>query len=500
MDYTQLLLVTWPDLIVVLGVFAALSVDYTRYKNSPIEIRSDKVAMITSLSLLLALAGVVWQLILGEGSPGVPAGIWEGQIVLTPLTLGFKALVFALALFILQFARSQVPNQHVSEYFGLILLSTLGMGFLITTQNLLMLFISIELISISLYGLTAFQNSQRFSVEAGIKYFAIGGVSSAFLLFGISYLYGATNALAFDAIVAALNNGAVPSGYLWIGSAFLLVGLGFKIAAVPFHLWAPDVYQCAPVPVAAWIATGSKIASFFVLVQLFGPVLQISVHRNTLIIGIVLISLLSMALGNIGALRQTCVKRLLAYSSIAHAGYILIGFIAASREGNVSVLFYSVVYAAATLGAFAIIGILSHRLGREALIKDFNGCWKKNPGLSLLFMIFILSLAGIPPLSGFFGKFYLFMAAIGSRPEIAGWSDGFYWLVAVALLMSAVSLFYYIMVLKAFLVSNESPSPSPIKLSKVEGTGLVILALLVLGLGILPMVLVDFINYGFSYP
>lgn len=494
MDYAQLFLATWPDLIVVLGMFAALGWDYTKYKNSPVEIRSDKAALIASLSLLLALAGVGWQLGSGSGGPGVPAETWEGQIVLTPLTLGFKALVFALALFIVQFARSQVPNKHVSEYFGLLLLSTLGMGFLITAQNLLMLFISIELISLSLYGLTAFQNSQRFSVEAGIKYFAIGGVSSAFLLFGISYLYGATNALAFDDIIPALQSGAVPSGYLWIASAFLLVGFGFKIAAVPFHLWAPDAYQCAPVPVAAWIATGSKIASFFVLVQLFGPVLEFSVDRDTLIAGIVLISLLSMVLGNIGALRQTCVKRLLAYSSIAHAGYILIGFIAANREGNVSVLYYSVVYAAATLGAFAVIGIVSHRLEREALINDFNGCWKRNPGLSFLFMIFILSLAGIPPLSGFFGKFYLFMAAIGSQPEIAGWSDGFYWLVAVALLMSAVSLFYYIMVLKAFLVSDESPAPAPINLSKAEGAGLIILCLLVVGLGIVPMVLVDFIS------
>lgn len=496
MDYLQLLLATWPDLIVVLGMFAALGFDYTKYKNAPVQVRSDKVALISSITLFLGLAGVGWQLVSLGPNPAGPTHTWEGQIVLTPLTLGFKALVFALALFIVQFARAQVPNKHVSEYFGLLLLSALGMGFLITAQNLLMLFVSIELISLSLYGLTAFQNSQRFSVEAGIKYFAIGGVSSAFLLFGISYLYGATNALAFDAIVAALRDGAVPSGYLWIASAFLLVGLGFKIAAVPFHIWAPDAYQCAPVPVAAWIATGSKIASFFVLVQLFGPILQFSVDRETLIAAIVLVSVLSMVLGNIGALRQTCLKRLLAYSSIAHAGYILIGLIAASREGNVSVLYYTVVYAAATLGAFAIIGIVSHRLEREALIEDFNGCWKRNPGLSLLFMIFILSLAGIPPLSGFFGKFYLFMAAIGSKPVIAGWSEGFYWLVAVALFMSAVSLFYYIIALKAFLVSDESPgpAPAPISLSKAEGAGLILLALIVVGLGIVPMVLVDFIN------
>jgi NADH-quinone oxidoreductase subunit N len=279
-----------------------------------------------------------------------------------------------------------------------------------------------------------------------------------------------------------------------IASAFLIVGLGFKIAAAPFHLWAPDTYQCAPVPVAAWVATGSKIASFFVLIQLFGPILEFSVDRDTLITGLVVVSIVSMVLGNIGALRQSCVKRLLAYSSVAHAGYMLIGLIAANKDGQVSILYYIVIYSFATLGAFAIIGIINDRLGREAYISDFNGCWKQNPRLSLLFMIFILSLAGIPPLSGFFGKVYLFMAAIGSQPEIASWTDGYYWLVAVALLMSAVSLFYYVKVLKAFLVSNDTPKSPEVTIGKAEGLGLIILAALVVGLGVYPTGLVDFIS------
>jgi NADH-quinone oxidoreductase subunit N len=494
MSYLNLLLATLPDLIIVLGLFLALGFDYTKYKELDLQARSKKAANWSSISLLLGLAGVAWQYNALCGGCEYLTTTWDGQIVLTPLTLAFKALIFVLALFIIQFAKSQPPNKHVSEYFALLLLSTLGMGFLITTRNLIMLFVSIELISLSLYGLTAFQNNKRYSVEAGIKYFAIGGVSSAFLLFGLSYLYGATHALSFDDIASAIQNNQAPSSYLLIASAFLVVGLGFKIAAAPFHLWAPDAYQCAPVPVAAWISTGSKIASFFVLIQLVGPILKFSVDKNTIIAGLVLVSVISMLLGNIGALRQTCVKRLLAYSSVAHAGYMLIGLIAANKDGQVSILYYIVIYSFATLGAFAIIGIINDRLGREALINDFNGSWKQNPRLSLLFLIFILSLAGIPPLSGFFGKLYLFMAAIGSHPDISGWTDGYYWLIAVALFMSAVSLFYYVKVLKAFLVSDDNPTLPQITVGRWESIGLFILALLVVGLGVYPTGLVDFIS------
>ncbi|QXD24892.1 NADH-quinone oxidoreductase subunit N [Opitutia bacterium ISCC 51] len=489
MSYSELFFAALPDLIVVLGMFLALGYDYTKFKDKDLTTRANKAATLSSIALLLGLAGVIWQYCCATEAPTN----WDGQLVLTPLTLGFKALVFVLALFVIQFSKPQVPNQHVSEYFGLILLSTLGMGFVITAQNLIMFFVALELISLSLYGLTAFQNKKDFSVEAGVKYFAIGGVSSAFLLYGLSYLYGATHALNFADITAALQSGQAPASYLLIAATGIVVGLGFKIAAAPFHLWAPDTYQCAPVPVAAWIATGSKIASFFVLIQLFGPLLEHSIHRETLITSLVVISVISMVLGNIGALRQTCVKRLLAYSSVAHAGYILIGLLSANKEGYVSILFYTIIYSCATLGAFTIIGIINDRLGREANIDDFNGCWKQNPRLSLLFMIFILSLAGIPPLSGFFGKLYLFMAAIGSQPEITTWNEGFYWLISVALMMSAVSLFYYVKVLKAFLVSNDNPTLSSIQVGKLEGLGLIVLAVLTVGLGIYPTGLVEFI-------
>ena len=492
MNYSELFFATLPDLIVVLGMFLALGYDYTKHKGLGLQERAGKAATLSSIALILGLAAVIWQLY-GACCPTTEPTTWDGQLVFTPLTLGFKALVFILALFVIQFAKPQVPNNHVSEYFGLILLSTLGMGFVLTAQNLIMFFVSLELISLSLYGLTAFQNRKDFSVEAGVKYFAIGGVSSAFLLFGLSYLYGATHALNFADISAVLQSGQAPASYLLIAATCIVVGLGFKIAAAPFHLWAPDTYQCAPVPVAAWIATGSKIASFFVLIQLFGPVLELSSNKETLITGLIVVSVLSMVLGNVGALRQTCVKRLLAYSSVAHAGYILIGLLSANKEGYVSILFYIVTYSFATLGAFAVIGIINDRLGRDAMISDFNGCWKQNPRLSLLFMIFVLSLAGIPPLSGFFAKLYLFMAAVGSHPGISAWNDGYYWLIAVALMMSAVSLFYYVKVLKAFLVADDNPSLAPIEVGKLEGFGLIILAILTVGLGLYPTGLVEFI-------
>jgi NADH-quinone oxidoreductase subunit N len=493
MSYFNLLLVTLPDLIVVIGVFAALGLDYTKNKDLDRQIRNQRAAGISSVALIFALVALSWQQVRVFNECTIMAETYNGQIVLTPLTLSFKSFVFLLALFVIEFAKTHTPNKHVSEYFALILLSTLGMGFVITSRNLIMFFVSIELISLSLYGLTAFQNSKKYSVEAGLKYFTIGSISSTFLLFGLSYLYGATHALNFDAIASAVQNGTAPSAYILIAGAFLIVGLGFKIAAAPFHLWAPDTYQCAPVPIAAWIATGSKIASFFVLIQLLGPILEYSANRETLISGLVLVSVVSMVLGNIGALRQTCVKRLLAYSSVAHAGYMLIGLIAANKDGQIAMLYYIVIYSFATLGAFTVVGILGGRLGRDANISDFNGCWRVHPGLSLLFMIFILSLAGIPPLAGFFGKLYLFMAAIGSRPEISAWNEGYYWLIGVALLLSAVSLFYYVKVLKAFLVYNDSPTIQKMKLDKGEFYGLIILAVLVIGLGLFPQVLVQFI-------
>jgi len=278
--------------------------------------------------------------------------------------------------------------------------------------------------------------------------------------------------------------------------AYLLifVGLGFKLALAPFHLWAPDVYQNAPTPVAGWIGSGSKIAAAALLIALLKPVS--STLKDALIPALAALAVLSMVVGNLGALRQTNLKRLLAYSAIANAGYLLVGVVAFSAAGNASVIFYILVYSLASLGAFGVVAVLTDTLGRDAEISDFNGCWKTTPGLAVAFLVFVLSLAGIPPLAGFLGKFYLFFAAIEAAPEAASWNDGFYWLVAFALIMSVVSLYYYLRVLKAFLVApaDDGAAIAPVKTGWAAGVTLCVLALAVVALGLWPEPLLDLLR------
>ncbi|MFP6855520.1 MAG: NADH-quinone oxidoreductase subunit N, partial [Opitutales bacterium] len=456
MDYLTLLEATLPDLVVVVALFAGLGVDYGLGRGSTPNERGRAVAGVTSLGLLLALV-----LTLRQFMQGYELRLGEGQLVLDATGLAGKSLIYGLALIVTQFAARHAPSAHASEYHALLLLAALGMSFLSTTENLLLSFVALELISLSLYALTAFNGSSPRSTEAALKYFAFGGVASAFFVFGLSYLYGATGSLD----MGDWSGMEETSALFALGLAFALVGLSFKLAVAPFHLWAPDVYQCAPTPVAAWVASGSKIASVFFLVRLVAsvPISQDVVAMISL--PLALGAILSMLIGNLGALRQNILKRLLAYASIANGGYLLIGLLAISPDGYAAALFYVAVYALANVGAFGVVGLLSDRMKGEGRIEEFNGCWKRHPGLSFAFLLFILSSAGIPPLAGFVGKYYLFFAAFGQidasyvlGDALNGRNGWMVFLVALALAMSVVSLYYYVKVLKAFLVSDdESP-------------------------------------------
>ena len=356
----------------------------------------------------------------------------------------------------------------MSEYFALLLLATLGMGFVVTSRNLLGAFVALELVSLSLYAMTVLNQAKRASAEAALKYLTFGAVASGFLLFGLSYLYGATGQLDLTQMTGLQHSPLLVLAYLLI-----FVGLGFKLALAPFHLWAPDVYQNAPTPVAGWVGSGSKIAAAALLVALLQPVFDAPKLKEALIPALAALAVLSMVVGNLGALRQTNLKRLLAYSAIANA-----------------------VYSLASLGAFGVVAVLTDKLGRDAEINDFNGCWKTTPGLAVAFLVFVLSLAGIPPLAGFLGKFYLFFAAIEAAPEAASWNDGFYWLVAFALIMSVVSLYYYLRVLKAFLVApaDDGAAIAPVKTGWAAGVTLCVLALAVVALGLWPEPLLDLLR------
>ena len=481
MDYQPIFYALLPDLIVVVTLFAALGVDYGYMRGASLKERAARTLQICSLGLLGGLVMLVLQL---EGT--LPLDYAEllvathGQLMLSPGTLALKWLLFALGMAVLPLAARHMVTVHVSEYFALLLLATLGMGFMVASRNLLGAFVALELVSLSLYSLTALHQTRRTSAEAALKYLTYGGVSTAFLLFGLSYFYGMTGALDLSAV-----SEAVPSSPLiTVAYLFILVGIGFKIAVAPFHLWAPDVYQAAPTPAAAWIASGSKIAGVGLLLSLLKPV----AGQPPIVLLLAAMAVLSMSVGNLGALRQSNLKRLLAYSAIANAGYLLVGVVAFSAAGNTSVIFYILVYSLASLGAFGVVAVLTDTLGRDAEISDFNGCWKTTPGLAAAFLVFVLSLAGIPPLAGFLGKFYLFFAAIGAAPEAASWHDGFYWLVAFALIMSVVSLYYYLRVLKAFLVApaDDGAAIAPSKIGWAAGVTLCVLALAVVALGLWP--------------
>jgi NADH-quinone oxidoreductase subunit N len=342
------------------------------------------------------------------------------------------------------------------------------------------------LTSLSLYILTAFNKRNVKSAEAALKYFLFGGMAAAFTLFGLSLLYGLSGTTSLTGIAAAISGPKFDS-LLILALVMVIIGFGFKVAAVPFHLWAPDAYEGAPVPSAALIASGSKVASFFV----FAKVMAIGFHGAEGGAGwhqyapgwmpvIAILAAVSMVLGNLTALAQSSVRRLLAYSAIAHAGYMLLGILPASNQSLASIIYYTATYGLTTVGAFGVVAAVQARTGGDSLA-DFAGLSRRAPVVSFCMLVFMLSLAGIPPLAGFFAKFYLFASAAAGAPNL-----GLLWLVILALGMSAVSLYYYLKVLKQIYVADAPQGPAepatPLSLQAV----LVVIAILVLLLGCMP--------------
>jgi NADH-quinone oxidoreductase subunit N len=335
------------------------------------------------------------------------------------------------------------------------------------------------------------------SAEAGLKYFLFGSTASAFTLFGLSFIYGMSGTTGLAAIGEKLATGSVQP-LLFAGIIMTLVGFAFKIAAAPFHLWAPDAYQGAPVPSAAFIASGSKVASFVVLGKIvlvgFGPV-QGSAAWQAMIAGwaplLAALAALSILIGNLVALAQSNVRRLLAYSAVAHAGYTLLGLVAGGREGFSATLFYTTIYAFTLVGAFGVVAIVRRETGGDDL-QHFAGLRAQSPLLAGCMAIFMLSLAGLPPLAGFFGKFYLFSAALR-----AGENHGLLWLVALALFCSLISLYYYLVILKVIFV-DETSAPETFRARSsfgesgdfLQNISLTVLAAVVVFLGIAPAPLV----------
>jgi NADH-quinone oxidoreductase subunit N len=363
--------------------------------------------------------------------------------------------------------------------------------FLVSTENILLIFVALELLSLCLYVMTAFDKRSIQSAEAALKYFLFGGMSAAFLLFGLSLIYGVSSELNLSRIAAKVAAGG-PDPLVLMAMVMVVIGFGFKVAAVPFHLWAPDAYQGAPTPSAAFIASGSKVASFFILAKVMmvgfagaeGSGAWRGFSQGWVPI-LAAVAALSVVVGNLAAIAQSNVKRLLAYSAMAHAGYALVGLLGSKGIGMASVIYYAVTYALTALGAFAVVASVENGAG-AARLTDFAGLRQRSPVLAFCLLIFILSLAGVPPLAGFFGKFYLFAAGLKAGQQ----SLGMLWLVILALAMSAVSLYYYLQVLKQAFVAAAPGQGSPWSVPGTTQWTVGFLAAAVLLLGCFPGLLV----------
>jgi NADH-quinone oxidoreductase subunit N len=370
------------------------------------------------------------------------------------------------------------------EYYALILLATTGMLLMASGFNLLSIWISLELMALSSYVLAGVFKHELKSNEAALKYFVLGALSSGILLYGISLLYGATGSIQLTDLAERLPEAVALSGeapLAAIGWLLVAIGLFFKVAAVPFHVWTPDVYEGAPTPVTAFLAVASKAASFAILVRIFYQGMpSLKPEWQWAIAGVAIIS---MIWGNLAALTQQNVKRMLAYSSIAHAGYILMGVLAASEEGLWALLFYLFAYSFITLGAFGTVILLEQREYAGETYSDYAGLARRSPFLAAMMLVFMLALTGIPPTGGFFGKIYLFAAAIE-----AGWT----WVAVIGVLTSAVSLYYYLgIVVQMYLKDSDDDTPVPLAAPGLAGT-VAVCAIVTVLLGLLPESLVDF--------
>ncbi|UCF38271.1 MAG: NADH-quinone oxidoreductase subunit N [Acidobacteriota bacterium] len=365
---------------------------------------------------------------------------------------------------------------YKAEYFSLLLFATVGMCLMAASADLIMTFLGIEILSIATYVLAGYRLGEQKSTESAVKYFLLGAFSTGFLLYGIAFIYGATGSTKYLEIAQSLGNQTEYPVYLLIGLGLIFVGFGFKAALAPFHVWTPDVYEGAPIPITAHLAVASKAAALIALLRiLFQVVPSISSGWVELLW---ISAVLTMLVGNIAALTQSNIKRMLAYSSIAHAGYLLVGLAANNDFGAQGVLFYLLAYAFMNLGAFAIIQIIGRQNEETVEIKDYAGVGFQHPFLGLALSVFLVSLAGIPLTAGFTGKLFLFSAAVQS---------GMYWLVVIAVIASAIGIYYYLRVLIYMYMRDAEGEIKPVdRLSMATRIVIVVMVLGTIYLGILP--------------
>lgn len=466
-----------PQLILGIGALILLLYD----SITPESQSRMALAGITTVTGVLALVSAVFFLIAGTGLTA-PIYLYDGQLVVDGVSLFFTLVITAITAGV-AFASYDYLDQHayLAEYYGLLLLAATGMSLMASSNSLVTVFISLELASLPSYALVSFLKQNKGSVEAGMKYFLIGALSSAIFVFGISLVYGATGSVQLQAVAEAVLSGNSPVGLLGVGVLFIIGGIAFKTASVPFHFWAPDAYEGAIAPISGFISSASKAAGFVigfrVLIEAF-PIDQLAVIGVDWILVLQILAVLTMTIGNFAAAVQENVKRMLAYSSIGHAGFALIGLAALTGGQDSLVLgagmMHLLVYGFMNTGAFLFIGLAEYwEIGRT--FEDYNGLAKQAPIACVAMTVFLFSLAGLPVGAGFISKYFLFLSAIGA---------GFWWLAAVGAVNSALSLYYYSRVVKAIWI--EDPVPDREITEYPTTIYVVMLAMALITIGLLP--------------
>jgi len=433
-DYS--LLPVLPEIVLALGAMALLMLGAYR--------GGQTVRMVTVLAVVLLAVVLMLELML-------PAGrltTFGGSFVVDDYARYLKAVMLVASAATLVISRGFLTFQaRIFEYSILVLLSSVGMMVLISASDLILLYLGYELMSLALYVVAASHRDNLKSTEAGLKYFVLGALSSGMMLYGASLIYGFTGTVEFAGIAAAAKTGSI--GVLF-GIVFLLVGLCFKISIVPFHMWTPDVYEGAPTPITAFFASAPKVAALAMMVRVLLTAFPNVTHDWQQIVTFV--SIASMALGSFGAIGQKNIKRLMAYSSIGHMGFALVGLAAGTAQGAQGVLIYLAIYVAMTFGSFSFILALKRNGRSFEQISDFAGLSRTNPYLAFMFAMLLFSLAGIPPLAGFFAKFYVFLAAIQA---------GLYPLAVIGVLTSVVGAFYYLAIIKTMFFDEAKGAVDP---------------------------------------
>jgi len=482
----ELLAFTWEHFLILLPyvfVFgaAALAMFFAFFRSPLIK---WPVFLVTVVGALMGIASS-WYLL------EVPSTLLFNEMMVVDSYSSFFSVVFisfALLTVLLSFRYLDREELNYPEYYILVLFSCFGMMLMASALDLIVLFIALELMSLAIYVLVAFRRHDRMSNEAAVKYFVLGSVASAILLYGVALLYGATQTTNIKGILAfvQVNTGSVNLLFV-LGAWLVTVGFLFKVACVPFHVWMPDVYEGAPTPITAFMTTGLKAAAFAAFIRVFvylgyGKMVIASIESH--IHGLLWFgSVATMIVGNVIALKQNNVKRMLAYSSIAHTGYILVGFLIGPGEGNyASIVTYLVIYAIMNMGAFAVLTVVASKGDGGLNMQDFAGLSKRSPWLAFALALFLFSMAGIPPTAGFIGKFYLFYSAVQANEIL---------LVVIAVLCSAISIYYYLRVVVQMYMRTPDGQLAPISVPFLSVIVIGLTGISTVQLGILPSFLLN---------